>query len=171
MQAKPQFYTKCMQTTHYYYQLNLSKTKVLRLLNDVVATTPTIGSNVEEIVYKNIHFVMWDIGGQQSLRSSWSTYYVNTRAVIMVIDSTDQDRLHISASELHRMLEHDNLRGSCLLVLANKQDMPRALSASQISDSLKLTRLTDRQWHIQACCALTGEGLNEGLDWIVSKLT
>eukprot|EP00158_Paraphelidium_tribonemae_P000452 Partr_v1_DN22402_c0_g1_i1_m32072 putative ADP-ribosylation factor-like len=52
---------------------------IYRLMNEVVATTPTIGSNVEEIVYKNIHFLMWDIGGQQSLRSSWSTYYVNTR--------------------------------------------------------------------------------------------
>jgi hypothetical protein len=44
----------------------------------VVATAPTIGSNVEEIVYKNIKFVMWDIGGQEAVRSSWTTYYVNT---------------------------------------------------------------------------------------------
>jgi hypothetical protein len=43
-----------------------------------VATAPTIGSNVEEIVYKNIKFVMWDIGGQEAVRSSWTTYYVNT---------------------------------------------------------------------------------------------
>lgn len=49
-----------------------------RLLNEVVATAPTIGSNVEEIVYKNIKFVMWDIGGQEAVRSSWTTYYVNT---------------------------------------------------------------------------------------------
>ena len=50
-----------------------------RLLNEVVATTPTIGSNVEEFQYRNFHFLMWDIGGQESLRPSWSTYYVNTR--------------------------------------------------------------------------------------------
>lgn len=48
-------------------------------MNEVVATTPTIGSNVEEVVYRNIRFIMWDIGGQESLRSSWSTYYVNTK--------------------------------------------------------------------------------------------
>jgi len=47
-------------------------------LNEVVATAPTIGSNVEEIVYKNIKFVMWDIGGQEAVRASWNTYYVNT---------------------------------------------------------------------------------------------
>lgn len=47
-------------------------------MNEVVHTSPTIGSNVEEIVVKNTHFLMWDIGGQESLRSSWSTYYSNT---------------------------------------------------------------------------------------------
>lgn len=48
------------------------------LMNEVVHTSPTIGSNVEEIVVKNTHFLMWDIGGQESLRSSWNTYYSNT---------------------------------------------------------------------------------------------
>lgn len=47
-------------------------------MNEVVHTSPTIGSNVEEIVVNNTHFLMWDIGGQESLRSSWNTYYTNT---------------------------------------------------------------------------------------------
>lgn len=34
---------------------------VLRLYNEVVVTAPTIGSNVEEVMYKNIRFVMWGI--------------------------------------------------------------------------------------------------------------
>lgn len=48
------------------------------LMNEVVLTSPTIGSNVEEVVWKNIHFLMWDIGGQESLRASWNTYYTNS---------------------------------------------------------------------------------------------
>lgn len=55
------------------------------LLNQVVATTPTIGSNVEEVIYKNIHFIMWDIGGQESLRATWATYYVNTKVPEFII--------------------------------------------------------------------------------------
>lgn len=47
-------------------------------MNEVVHTSPTIGSNVEEVVWRNIHFIMWDLGGQQSLRAAWSTYYTNT---------------------------------------------------------------------------------------------
>ncbi|CAG8539171.1 13596_t:CDS:2 [Cetraspora pellucida] len=139
---------------------NAGKTTVLYklLLNEVVVTTPTIGSNVE------------DLGGQDSLRTTWKTYYIKTKAVIMVIDSTDRDRLHISRVELHTMMEDENLKNAVLLVFANKQDMKGALTAAQISEALNLTSMRDRQWHIQACCALTGEGLFEGLDWIVSQI-
>src|SRR4051812_13497950 len=56
-----------------------------RLLNEVVVTAPTIGSNVEEIQYKNVRFVMWDLGGQESSRASWSTYYKQTNAVMLVV--------------------------------------------------------------------------------------
>ena len=64
-----------------------------RLYNEVVTTKPTIGSNVEEVQYRNFKFVMWDIGGQTSLRTSWSTYYTDTSVIILVIDSSDRDRL------------------------------------------------------------------------------
>lgn len=59
---------------------NAGKTTILYqfLMNEVVHTSPTIGSNVEEVVWNNIHFIMWDLGGQQSLRAAWSTYYCNT---------------------------------------------------------------------------------------------
>lgn len=47
-------------------------------MDEAVHTSPTIGSNVEEIVCKKSRFVMWDIGGQETLRSSWSTYYAHS---------------------------------------------------------------------------------------------
>ncbi|KAI9281988.1 ADP-ribosylation factor family-domain-containing protein [Sporodiniella umbellata] len=152
---------------------NAGKTTILYklLMNQVVTTTPTIGSNVEEVEYKNLKFLMWDIGGQESLRSTWKTYYVDTQAVIMVIDSTDLNRLHLAEQELHQMMESEQLQNSSLLVFANKQDVKGALGAAKISEVLGLTKLKDRQWHIQACSALSGEGLYEGLDWIVHQLS
>jgi len=58
---------------------NAGKTTILYqfLMDEVVQTSPTIGSNVEEVTWKNIHFLMWDLGGQQSLRQSWATYFTN----------------------------------------------------------------------------------------------
>ena len=48
------------------------------------------------------------------------------------------------------------LSGSALLVLANKQDMEGAMTAMEISQSLKLHALKTQSWQIQACSALTG---------------
>lgn len=53
------------------------------VMSEVVHTSPTIGSNVEEVIWKNFHLLMWDIGGQESLRSSWSTYYTNTEVRLL----------------------------------------------------------------------------------------
>jgi len=152
---------------------NAGKTTILYklFLNEVVATTPTIGSNVEELVYKNIRFLMWDLGGQEILRPSWNTFYINSHAVVLVVDSTDRERIGIVNEELMRMLSNENLSSSIILVFANKQDLKDAMSAAEISTALGLSNIKDHAWHIQVCCALTGDGLNEGLEWIATHLT
>lgn len=48
------------------------------LTKEAVHTSPTIGSNVEQITVRKTHFLVWDIGGQESLRASWYSYYCNT---------------------------------------------------------------------------------------------
>ncbi|XP_023682709.1 ADP-ribosylation factor-like protein 5A isoform X3 [Paramormyrops kingsleyae] len=139
-------------------------------MNEVVHTSPTIGSNVEEIMVNSTHFLMWDIGGQESLRSSWNTYYTNTEFVIVVVDSTDRERISVTKEELYKMLAHEDLKKAGLLVFANKQDVKGCMSVAEISQSLQLTSIKEHQWHIQACCALTGEGLCQGLEWMMSRL-
>ncbi|KAL5262960.1 hypothetical protein ACHWQZ_G008388 [Mnemiopsis leidyi] len=139
---------------------NAGKTTILYhlLMDEVVHTSPTIGSNVEEITWRNIKFIMWDIGGQDSLRQSWATYYSNTNFVFMVIDSSDRERLSVAKDELYKMLNHEDLRKSSLLIYANKQDVKDCLSTTQISQALNLKSIKDHAYHIQPCCALSGEG-------------
>jgi len=151
---------------------NAGKTTILYqfLMNEVVQTSPTIGSNVEEVVWKNIHFIMWDLGGQESLRAAWNTYYTNTEFVILVVDSTDRERLNVTRQELHKILAHEELHQSAVLVLANKQDVKGSMTAAEISRQLNLTSIKKHKWQIQACCALTGEGLYQGLEWIASHI-
>ncbi|XP_053114716.1 putative ADP-ribosylation factor-like protein 5C isoform X1 [Hemicordylus capensis] len=151
---------------------NAGKTTILYqfLMNEVVHTSPTIGSNVEEIVLRKTHFLMWDIGGQETLRSTWNTYYSNTEFVILVIDSTDRERLTVTKEELYRMLAHEDLRNAAVLIFANKQDVKNSMSASEISKFLTLSSIKDHPWHIQGCCALTGEGLPAGLEWMISRV-
>lgn len=85
------------------------------------------------------------------------------------------------------MLNEDELRDALLLVFANKQDLPNAMNAAEITDKLGLHSLRQRQWYvfvmtatgqgtdafrfIQATCATSGDGLYEGLEWVCVEAT
>jgi ADP-ribosylation factor protein 1 len=131
-------------------------------LGEIVTTIPTIGFNVETVEYKNISFTVWDVGGQDKIRPLWRHYYQNTQGLIFVVDSNDKDRVGEAHDELHRMLSEDELREAIVLVFANKQDLPNAMSVAEVTDKLGLHSLRNRKWYIQATCATSGEGLFEG---------
>merc|ERR1711885_76614 len=111
---------------------NAGKTTVLykRKLGEVVTTIPTIGFNVETVEYKNISFTVWDVGGQTKIRPLWRHYFQNTQGLIFVVDSNDRERITEAQEELQKMLQEDELREATLLVFANKQDLPNAMTAS-----------------------------------------
>ncbi|KAL0304682.1 UNVERIFIED_CONTAM: ADP-ribosylation factor 2 [Sesamum angustifolium] len=139
-------------------------------LGEIVTTIPTIGFNVETVEYKNISFTVWDVGGQDKIRPLWRHYFQNTQGLIFVVDSNDRDRVVEARDELHRMLNEDELRDAVLLVFANKQDLPNAMNAAEITDKLGLHSLRQRHWYIQSTCATSGEGLYEGLDWLSNNI-
>eukprot|EP01111_Echinosteliopsis_oligospora_P009297 TRINITY_DN2706_c0_g1_i1.p1 TRINITY_DN2706_c0_g1~~TRINITY_DN2706_c0_g1_i1.p1 ORF type:complete len:179 (-),score=40.43 TRINITY_DN2706_c0_g1_i1:12-548(-) len=135
-------------------------------LGDVVTTIPTIGFNVETLEYKRLKMTVWDIGGQDKIRVLWRHYYTNTQGVIFVVDSCDRTRLEEAKQELHKTLDDIELQGVPIMIYANKQDLPGAVSVSEMSDALSLHNLKSRQWLIQPCTATVGNGLYEGLDWL-----
>ncbi|KND89549.1 ADP-ribosylation factor [Tolypocladium ophioglossoides CBS 100239] len=139
-------------------------------LGEIVTTIPTIGFNVETVEYKNIQFTVWDVGGQDKIRPLWRHYFQNTQGIIFVVDSYDRDRLVEAREELQRMLNEDELRDAILLVFANKQDLPNAMNAAEITDKLGLHSLRQRAWYIQSTCATSGDGLYEGLEWLATTL-
>jgi ADP-ribosylation factor-like protein 1 len=152
---------------------NAGKTTILYRLQvgEVVSTIPTIGFNVETVNYKNIKFQVWDLGGQTSIRPYWRCYFPNTQAVIYVVDSSDTERIATSKQEFHAILEEEELKDAAVLVFANKQDLPGALSDAQVTEGLGLHNIKSRQWAIFKTSAIKGEGLFEGLDWLANTLS
>lgn len=51
------------------------------------------------------------------------------------------------------------LRDASVLIFANKQDRKDSMTTAEISRFLTLSAIKDHPWHLQDCCALTGEGL------------
>ncbi|XP_019233924.1 PREDICTED: ADP-ribosylation factor 2-B-like isoform X2 [Nicotiana attenuata] len=131
-------------------------------LGEIVTTIPTIGFNVETVEYKNSSF---------TIRPLWRHYFQNTQGLIFVVDSNDRDRITEARDELHRMLNEEELRGATVLVFANKQDLPNAMSVAEITDKLGLHSLRQRRWYIQSACATSGQGLYEGLDWLSNNIS
>jgi signal recognition particle receptor subunit beta len=87
--------------------------------------------------------------------------------------------------ELHYLLSRDELRypfveiffdifwpsEATLLMFANKQDLAGALNASELRERMDLDRLcSSRSWYVQPCCALTGDGLLHGFEWLAAEL-
>uniref|UniRef100_A0AAY4DK40 B-box C-terminal domain-containing protein n=1 Tax=Denticeps clupeoides TaxID=299321 RepID=A0AAY4DK40_9TELE len=149
------------------------KTTILFKLkqDEFMQPIPTIGFNVETVEYKNLKFTIWDVGGKHKLRPLWKHYYLNTQAVVFVIDSCHRDRLMEAHSELAKLLTEKELRDALLLIFANKQDVPGAVSVEEMTELLSLHKLCcGRSWHIQGSDARSGIGLHDGLDWLSRQL-
>merc|ERR1719210_3015053 len=106
-----------------------------RLKRSKIETTiPTIGFNVEKFDYRNLSIIAWDLGGRSTIQSFWKHYYQGTDAIVFVVDSTDHSRIDDARDELMRLLNEGHLRQAALLVFANKQDLPHAMSVTELSD-------------------------------------
>ena len=147
---------------------NAGKTTILYklALDEVIITEATIGSNVEEVHHKNIKLQVWDLGGQENLRSAWDAYYQSTDAIIYVIDSADDSLIHDSKAEFANMMNNNELKDAVILIFANKSDMPNARNVQELTELYAFDEVETHEWKIQPCCALTGEGLDDGLDWL-----
>ncbi|KAI4809303.1 hypothetical protein KUCAC02_018203 [Chaenocephalus aceratus] len=110
-------------------------------LGEIVTTIPTIGFNVETVGKEYTYSQFHSMGCR------WSRQ--NSTAVASLLP------------------EH---AGSHLCLFANKQDLPNAMNAAELTDKLGLHSLRNRNWYIQATCATSGDGLYEGLDWLSGQL-
>ncbi|KAJ6424360.1 hypothetical protein OIU84_025201 [Salix udensis] len=102
-------------------------------LGEIVRTVPTIGIcshklftyydtkmasglscfNVETVMYKNISFTVWDVGGQQKIRHLWRHYFQSAHGLIFVVDSNDRRRISEARNELHCILSYVNRTKGC----------------------------------------------------------
>ena len=139
-------------------------------LGEAVTTIPTIGFNVKAVEYNNISLMIWDVGGQDKTRALCRHYDQGTQGLISVVDGNDRNRADDAREELMKMLNEDEMSDALLLVFANKQDLPNAMTTAEVTDKLASQNMRDSQWFIQSACATTRNGLCEGLAWLSRTL-
>lgn len=122
---------------------------------------------------KGVNFLVWDVGGQEKLRPLWKSYTRCTDGIVFVLDSVDVERMEEAKMELIRTVKSPENASVPILVLANKQDLPGAREPKELEKLLGLNELgagaggapnTGHLWHVQPACAITGDGLQEGLE-------
>lgn len=144
-------------------------------LGEVVINIPIIGFYYETVGYKNVRWTTLDVGGRDKTHPIWRIFFqrmkIQVDVLVFVVDSNDRDRISDCKDELEWFLNEGAYKDCVLLVLANKQDLPNAMSTQEITENLGLNTLKDRPWHIQATCATSGDGLYEGLEWLKDTLS
>jgi len=129
---------------------------------------PTPGFQVEQVSKGKVNLTCFDMSGAGRYRNLWEYYYRDAQAVIFVIDSADKLRVCVARNELESMLRHaDFPRAIPILFFANKRDIPGCYNFIQVAEAMALDDITDRPWTIVASNALTGQGLTEGVDWLI----
>ncbi|XP_001363341.1 ADP-ribosylation factor-like protein 4D [Monodelphis domestica] len=148
------------------------KTSLLYRLKfkEFVQSVPTKGFNTEKIRMplggsRAITFQVWDVGGQEKLRPLWRSYTRRTDGMVFVVDATEAERLEEAKIELHRISRASDNQGVPVLVLANKQDRPGALSPAEVEKRLAVKELAAATLtYVQGCSAVDGLGLQPGLE-------
>mmetsp|Transcript_57647 Transcript_57647/g.134923 ORF Transcript_57647/g.134923 Transcript_57647/m.134923 type:complete len:222 (+) Transcript_57647:68-733(+) len=138
---------------------------------EAAITIPTIGFTVETIRTSGLELLSWNVGGRDRIRPLWRHFLTKVSAIVFVVDSNDRERVEDARQELDRILFEEQVQRVPLLVIANKQDMPHALSTTELADKLGLHCIRDRMWYIQDCVAADGKGIAEGFGWLAATLT
>ena len=57
--------------------------------------------------------------------------------------------------------------GASLLVFLNKSDIPGCMNEDDVREMLQLDSIRSHTLHVLICSAMTGQNLQEGLQWVV----
>lgn len=149
---------------------NSSKIKEhLKVQKELLANTPipTIGYNRNLFKILKHEVVLWDFGGQDSLRSNWEKYYPIADGIIYVVDTADHKHIIEAAEHFNSIVNMDTLAKKKFLLIGNKIDLPASLSIDQLNEVFHTSR---ENICTTTICAVTGQGLFEAIETFIKKL-
>lgn len=188
-----------LNTHMYIYVSRKSKLPRYFILLFIIAYHRILIIHFNMFSVKNISFTAFDMSGHDRHRPLWEHYYKDCHGIIFIIDSSDKLRLVVVKEELDMLLQHPDVAGILfpyffilnivcrvfliefylsniigrkipILFLANKMDLPDSLTTVKLVAGLGLDRIQNKPWHIRATNAITGEGLQLGIEWLTDQI-
>ena len=110
--------------------LHLLRGETLPLVHD-----PTIGVSIKRLPeeVQNANIVLWDLAGQSRFSILWAKMIANAQVVVIVTDSTLE---HVLRSKKLVTLVKDEVPEAKVIGIANKQDLPTALTPERVGQIL-----------------------------------
>ncbi len=110
--------------------LHLLRGETLPLVHD-----PTIGVSIKKLPeeVENANIVLWDLAGQSRFSILWAKMIANAQVVVIVTDSTLENVLR---SKKLVSLVKDEVPDAKIIGIANKQDLPTALTPERVGQIL-----------------------------------
>lgn len=123
---------------------------------------------------QGVEVVSWDVGGRCNIRPLYRHYYPDMRGIIYVVDSSSRDEIVWSKEELSRLLAEELLLGLPLLIVANKMDVPTALTLEDVAEGLDLSiiisKSSPRKYQVIGCSTNGLDGIKGGLSWLRAQI-
>ncbi|XP_071089765.1 uncharacterized protein, partial [Haliotis cracherodii] len=148
---------------------NAGKSTLCYLLTSRLhGTPPTRYDAKKTLVYNNIKLTLID-GGQR--RRVYPRHnYKHIDVVLFMVDSNDRDRIQEAQAELRLDAQDEALKNTPFLVLANKQDLPAALTAPEVAEAMDFQEiLKAHRANIIGCSILSRSGIKDALDWLTQE--
>lgn len=108
-------------------------TRLIRAEEIPMKHIPTITGDVAAIKVGSLHMYLWDFAGQEQFSFIWSRFVKGSDAIILVVDSTDHN---LKESKFFVDLIKKEAPKARVAIVANKQDLPGALTPEQIANHL-----------------------------------
>ncbi|MFX1571017.1 MAG: ADP-ribosylation factor-like protein [Promethearchaeota archaeon] len=114
---------------------SVGKSSLLGLLQGreiLKETNPTVGLEIEDSVLNGKKVNIWDFGGQERFRFMWQDFLRGTGLTVLVCDSTEENikKTKDIYDKFSRYMK------TKIIAIANKQDLPNALSAKKVQKKL-----------------------------------
>jgi ADP-ribosylation factor-like protein 1 len=138
-------------------------------------THPTIGMNVETIIIDNVLFLAWDLHSQMHHRKAlWDMHLKNVIGLIYVTDVSDPTRFREACLIFRTLLKKFYRQKLPLAIFANKIDILRdkleLFSPIDFANNLGILQVMDPLLKIFSTSAKTGEGILEGINWLIDTV-
>ena len=144
-------------------------TTILHKLEENVIIKPIISSVIETFQYEGLTVNSWDNGAAYWIREK-TRQIPPPNGLIFVIGCDNVGQVDDGIDYLHEFLGEANMRNVPLLVYANKQDIPNATKPNELERMLNCQGITDRPWKVQGTCAITGDSIYEGINWLGEQI-